>query len=150
MEKFLKFLKAEAIGGQIIRYSLAGLLLFGGFTKLVFIGETHFSFLESVFMATLETLSALGLIYHFKSPLLGVVGGILAILCILVRLFYALSWIQREIIGVESLWSSFEVVLSTFNNGIFHIVLLFGAAIYCVGNSYKEYIRQRITQPWPK
>jgi hypothetical protein len=150
MEKFLKYLKAEAIGGQVIRYSLAGLLLFGGFSKLVLIGETYFSFSGAVFIASLETLSAIGLIYHFRSPVLGITGGILALLCISIRLMYSLSWIKREIIGVSSLWGSLEVIVTTFNNGIFHIVLLFGAAIYCTGNSYKEYFRQRITQPWPK
>jgi hypothetical protein len=150
MEKLLKLLKAEAVGGQIIRYSLAGLLLFGGFAKLILIGESHFSFLESIFFASLETLSAIGLIYHFRSPLFGIVGGILALVCIAIRLIYSLSWVKREIIGVSSLWNSMEVIFTTFNNGIFHIVLLFGAAIYCTGNSYKEYVRKRITQPWPK
>lgn len=150
MEKLLKLLKAEAIGGQIIRYSLAGLLLFGGFAKLVLIGDTHFSFLEAVFIASLETFSAIGLIYHFRSPVWGIVGGILALVCIAIRLIYSLSWIKREIIGVTSLWDSMEVILTTFNNGIFHIILLFGAAIYCTGNSYKEYFRARLTQPWPK
>lgn len=150
MEKLLKLLKAEAIGGQIIRYSLAGLLLFGGFAKLVLIGGTYFSFLESVFIASLETLSAIGLIYHFRSPLLGIVGGILALVCITIRLIYSLSWIKKEIIGVNSLWDSIEIILTTFNNGIFHIILLFGAAIYCTGSSYKNYFRERITQPWPK
>lgn len=150
MEKFLKFLKAEAIGGQIIRYALAGLLLFGGFAKLVLLGETYFSFSGAVFIASLETMAAIGLIYHFRSPSLGIIGGILAFLCIILRLIYSLSWVKKEIVGMGSLWEAFEVVLSTFNNGIFHIILLFGAAIYCTGNSYKEYIRQRITQPWPK
>lgn len=150
MEKLLKLLKAEAIGGQIIRYSLAGLLLFGGFAKLVLIGGTYFSFLESVFIASLETLSAIGLIYHFRSPLLGIVGGILALVCITIRLIYSLSWIKKEIIGVNSLWDSIEIILTTFNNGVFHIILLFGAAIYCTGNSYKNYFKERITQPWPK
>lgn len=150
MEKFLKFIKAEAIGGHIIRYSLAGLLLFGGFTKLILTGETHFSFVASVLIAVLETLAALGLVYHFRSPLLGIAGAVLALLCILIRLIYSLSWIKKEIIGVHSFWNAFEVILSTFNNGLFHIVLLLGAAIYCMGNSYKEYIRERITQPWPK
>lgn len=150
MEKLLKLLKAEAVGGEIIRYSLAGLLLFGGFAKLILIGETHFSFLETVFFASLETLSAIGLIYHFRSSLFGIVGGTLALVCIAIRLIYSLSWVKREIIGVGSLWDSMEVIFTTFNNGIFHIVLLFGAAIYCTGNSYKEYVRKRITQPWPK
>lgn len=150
MEKYLKFLKAEAIGGQIIRYSLAGLLLFGGFTKLILIGETNFSLLEAILIASLETLSAIGLIYHFKSPLFGILGGLLALICILIRFVYSLTWIKSEMIEVGSLWKALEQLISTFNNGIFHIVLLFGAAIYCVGNSYKEYIRERITQPWPK
>jgi hypothetical protein len=150
MEKFLKFLKAEAIGGQIIRYALAGLLLFGGFAKLVLLGETDFSFSGAVFIASLETMAAIGLIYHFRSPALGIMGGILAFLCIILRLIYSLSWVKKEIVGMGSLWDALEVLLSTFNNGIFHIILLFGAAIYCTGNSYKEYIRQRITQPWPK
>lgn len=150
MEKFLKFLKAEAIGGQIIRYALAGLLLFGGFAKLVLIGGTFFSFSGAVFIASLETLAAIGLIYHFKSPVLGIAGGILALLSITLRLIYSLSWVKKEIVGMDSLWDAAGMVLSTFNNGVFHIILLFGAAIYCTGNSYKEYIRARITQPWPK
>lgn len=150
MEKFLKFIKAEAIGGQIIRYALAGLLLFGGFAKLVLIGETYFSFSGAVFIASLETLAAIGLIYHFRSPALGIVGGILALLCITLRLIYSLAWVKNKIVGMGSLWDAVEVVFNTFNNGIFHIILLFGAAIYCTGNSYKDYIRGRITQPWPK
>lgn len=150
MEKFLKYLKTEAIGGQIIRYSLAGLLLFGGFAKLVLFGESRFSFLQSVFIASLETASAIGLIYHFRSPLLGIIGGVLALICIFLRLIYSLAWVKNEIIGIDSLWNSFELVLSTFNNAIFHILLLVGAAIYCIGNSYKAYFRDRITEPWPK
>lgn len=150
MEKFFKFLKTEAIGGQIIRYALAGLLLFGGFAKLVFIGDPHFSFSAAVVLASLETMAAIGLIYHFRSAIFGIIGGAMALLCITIRLIYSLTWVNREIVGMGSLLDAAELVLSTFNNGIFHIILLFGAAIYCMGNSYKEYIRERITQPWPK
>ncbi len=150
MDKFLKFLKTEAIGGLIIRYSLAGLLLFGGFAKLILIGEINYNLLGAVIIAALETLSALGLLYHFKTPLLGVLGGGLAIICILIRFIYSLYWIKGEVTGLDSIWGAFQGMVSIFNNGLFYILLLFGAAIYCMGNSYKAYIHEKITQPWPK
>jgi hypothetical protein len=150
MEKFLKYLKTEAIGGQVIRYSLAGLLLFGGFAKLTLIGAMDYSILGAIVIAALETFSAIGLLYHFKTPFLGIIGGILAILSILIRLIYSLFWMKTDVIGIDSLWGAFQTLLAVFNNGLFYIILLFGAAIYCIGNSYKAYIRERITQPWPK
>ncbi|MEX2594711.1 MAG: hypothetical protein WD426_18225 [Anditalea sp.] len=150
MEKFLTYLKTEAIGGQVIRYSLAGLLLFGGFAKLTLIGAVDSHILWAIIIAALETLSAIGLLYHFKTPLLGILGGILATFCILIRFIYSLYWMKTGVIGIDSLWGAFQVILSVFNNGLFYVILLFGAAIYCIGNSYKAYVQERITQPWPK
>ncbi len=150
MDKFLKYLKTEAIGGQVIRFSLAGLLLFGGFAKLTLIGAVEAHFVGAIIIAAIETLSAIGLLYHFKNPFLGIIGGILAIFCILLRLFYSLFWIKAEVTGIDSLWGALQGILTLFNNGLFYIILLFGAAIYCIGNSYKAYFKERITQPWPK
>src|SRR5690554_4762370 len=150
MEKFLKYLKTEAIGGLIIRYSLAALLLFGGFAKLTLIGGVEDPLLWAIFIATIETIAALGLLLHSKNPLYGIIGGFLAVVCVLIRLLYSLFWIKAKVIGVNTVWESFQVILSLFNNGLFFIILLFGAAIYCIGNSYKAYIHGRITQPWPK
>ena len=150
MERFLKYLKTESIGGHVIRFSLAGLLLFGGFAKLALIGEISYPIAGTILLASIETLSAIGLLYHFKIPFLGIVGGFLAIFCILIRLIFSLFWMKTEMVGIESIWGAFHVVLSVFNNGLFFIMLLLGAAVYCMGNSYKAYIRQRITQPWPR
>lgn len=150
MERYLKYLKTEAVGGQVIRYSLAGLLLFGGFAKLVLIGKMDYPIVGAILIAGLETLSAIGLLYHFKVPLYGILGGILAIFCILIRLIYSIFWMKSTVTGIDSLWGAFQAILSIFNNGLFFILLLFGVGIYCVGNSYKAYIHQRITQPWPK
>lgn len=150
MERFLKYLKTESIGGHLIRFSLAGLLLFGGFAKLALIGEISSPIVGAILLASIETLSAIGLLYHFKSPLLGIMGGLLAIFCILIRLIFSLFWMKTEVIGIDSIWGAFQVVLSVFNNGLFFIILLTGAAVYCLGNSYKAYIHQRITQPWPR
>ncbi|HLW18675.1 MAG TPA: hypothetical protein VKX33_00030 [Cyclobacteriaceae bacterium] len=150
MEKFLKYLKTEAIGGLMIRYSLAGLLLFGGFAKLTLIGGIEDPIIWAIFIAAIETLAALGLLLHSKNPLYGILGGFLAVFCVLIRLVYSLFWIKAEIIGVNSVWEAFQVVLSLFNNGLFFVILLFGAAIFCIGNSYKAYIHRRITQPWPR
>lgn len=150
MERFLKYLKTESIGGHVIRFSLAGLLLFGGFAKLALIGEISSPIVGAILLASIETLSAIGLLYHFKSPLLGIMGGLLAIFCILIRLIFSLFWMKTEVIGIDSIWGAFQVVLSVFNNGLFFIILLTGAAVYCLGNSYKAYIHQRITQPWPR
>ena len=150
MEKFLKYLKTESIGGHVIRFSLAGLLLFGGFAKLALVGDINSPLVGAILLASLETLSAIGLLYHFKIPLLGIFGGFLAIVCILIRLIFSLFWMKTEIIGIESIWGALHTVWYVFNNGLFFIILLFGAAVYCMGNSYKAYIRQRITQPWPR
>ena len=78
------------------------------------------------------------------------IGGFLAIICVLIRLVYSLFWVKAEVLGINSIWEAFQVILSLFNNGLFFIILLFGAAVYCMGNSYKAYIHERITQPWPK
>src|SRR5690606_26965200 len=139
MERYLKYLKTEAVGGQVIRYSLAGLLLFGGFAKLVLIGKMDYPIVGAILIAGLETLSAIGLLYHFKVPLYGILGGILAIFCILIRLIYSIFWMKSTVTGIDSLWGAFQAILSIFNNGLFFILLLFGAGIYCVGNSYKAY-----------
>ena len=150
MEKFLKFLKTEAIGGHIIRLSLSGLLLFGGFAKLTLIGEVNYGVSLAVIIASMETLGAIFLLYHFRRPFVGILGGILAFLCIIHRLFYALFWIKSQNFGEDSILEAFGLLISTFNNGLFHILILLGAAIYCMGNSYKLYIKTGITQPWPK
>ncbi len=150
MEKFLKYLKTESIGGHIIRFALAGLLLFGGFAKLALVGEINYPIVGAILLASIETLSAIGLLYHFKIPVLGILGGFLAIFCILIRLIFSLFWMKTEMVGIESIWGAFHEVLSVFNNGLFFIMLLLGAAVYCMGNSYKAYFRQRITQPWPR
>lgn len=149
MEKFLKFLKTETIGGQIIRLSLAGLLLFGGFTKLILVGALGNNLFGAVLMAAIETLAAFGLLIHYRMPIYGVVGGILALLSIVIRLVYSYNWVKDKVLGTDSFLNAINSFLGTYNNGLFHIALLIGSAIYCLGNSYKEYIRQRITQPWP-
>jgi len=149
MDRMLKYLKTEAIGGHIIRFSLAGLLLFGGFAKLTLIGELGYNIVGALIISAIETLSAIGLLYHFKRPLMGIMGGFLAIISILIRLLYSIHWIKNDGRGSDSIWGAFQHILSMFNNGLFYIILLFGAAIYCMGNSYKSYIHGRITKPWP-
>lgn len=150
MEKFLKFLKTEAIGGHIIRFSLSGLLLFGGFTKLTLIGDVNYRIPLAVVIAAMETLGAIFLLYHFKRPFVGILGGILAFLCIIHRFIYSLFWVKTQTLGGDSFLEALQLLISTFNNGLFHILILLGAAVYCTGNSYKLYIKTRITQPWPK
>lgn len=150
MDKVLKFLKTEAIGGLIIRFSLAGLLLFGGFAKLIFIGEVNYNLAGAILIASIETISAIGLLYHYRAPMLGVIGGGLALVSIIIRFIYSLYWIKGAVSGDSSIWGAFLGIMTVFNNGLFYIILLFGAAIYCMGNSYKAYFRERITQPWPK
>ena len=149
MEKFLKFLKTEAIGGQIIRISLAGLLLFGGFTKLILVGGLDSNLFSAVLMAAIETLAAFGLLIHYRMPVYGIAGGLLALLAIFIRLIYSYNWVKDSVLGTDSYLNAINSFLGTYNNGLFHIILLIGSAIYCLGNSYKEYIRQRLTQPWP-
>lgn len=149
MEKFLNFLKTEAIGGTIIRLSLAGLLLFGGFTKLILVGALGNNLFGAVLMAAIETLAAFGLIIHYKMPVYGIAGAVLGLLSIFIRLVYSYNWVKHNILGTDSFLNAINSFLGTYNNGLFHIVLLIGSAIYCLGNSYKEYIRQRLTQPWP-
>ncbi|WP_143962205.1 hypothetical protein [Litoribacter populi] len=149
MEKFLKFLKTETIGGLIIRFSLAGLLLFGGFTKFTLIGAEGYSLQGAILMAGIETISSFCLIYHFRNPLMGIVGGLLALLSVVVRFIFTLYWIRTEVSSINSFFESFNIMTLIFNNGMFHIFLLIGAAVYCIGNSYKAYITERITKPWP-
>lgn len=149
MEKFLKFLKTESIGGQIIRFSLAGLLLFGGFTKLILVGALGQQLLGAILIAAIETLAAFGLIFHFRKPEMGIAGAMLAILSILIRIIYSLNYVKETLPNANNFLNALTAFLGVYNNGLFHISLLIGAAIYCLGNSYKEYIRNRLTQPWP-
>lgn len=149
MEKFLKFLKTEAVGGQIIRLSLVGLLLFGGFTKLILIGALGNNLFGAVLIAAVETLAAFGLLIHYRMPIYGMAGAALALVSIVIRLVYSYTWVKDNVLRTDSYLNAINSFLGTYNNGLFHIILLIGAAIYCLGNSYKEYIRQRLTQPWP-
>lgn len=149
MEKFLKFLKTESIGGHVIRFSLAGLLLFGGFTKLILVGALGHNLLGAIVIAAIETLAAFGLIIHYKRPEMGLAGAALAILAIIIRIIYSLNYVKESLTQTDSFLSAFATFLGLYNNGLFHIILLIGAAIYCMGNSYKNYFRNRLTQPWP-
>jgi len=150
MDKFLRFLKTEAIGGLIIRFSLAGLLLFGGFTKFTLIGAEGYSLEGAILMAAIETIASFCLIFHFRHPIMGILGGSLALLSVIIRFVFTLYWIRVEVTTIDSLFESFNIMTLVFNSGMFHIFLLVGASVYCIGNSYKDYIRARITQPWPK
>jgi uncharacterized membrane protein YkgB len=149
MEKFLKFLKTEAIGGHIIRLSLVGLLLFGGFTKLILAGALEKNLIGAIFLAAIETFAAFGLLIHYRIPLYGLIGSALAIVAIIIRLIFSYNWVKDTILRTDSYLQAINSFLGTYNNGLFHIILLLGASIYCMGNSFKEYIRHRITQPWP-
>jgi uncharacterized membrane protein YkgB len=149
MEQFLKYLKTESIGGHIIRMSLAGLLLFGGFTKLILVGALQHNLFGAVLIAAIETLAAFGLLIHYRMPIYGIVGAALALLSIVIRLVYSYNWVKDNVLGTDSYLNAINSFFGTYNNGLFHIVLLIGSAIYCLGNSYKEYIRLRLTQPWP-
>lgn len=149
MDKFLKFLKIESIGGHIIRFSLVGLLLFGGFTKLILVGAFVDGLFGAILVAAVETLAAFGLLIHYRKPIYGVAGGILAILSIVIRLIFSLNYVKENLSQTNSFLNAVNTFLGIYNNGLFHIILLLGAALYCLGNSYKEYIRDRITQPWP-
>lgn len=149
MEKFLKFLKTEAIGGHIIRLSLVGLLLFGGFTKLILVGALGTNLFGAVLIAAIETLAAFGLLIHYRMPTYGIIGAVLSLIAILIRLVFSYNWVKDNILRTDSYLQAINSFLGTYNNGLFHIILLIGAAVYCLGNSYKEYIRQRLTQPWP-
>ncbi|KEO72753.1 hypothetical protein [Anditalea andensis] len=150
MEKFLKLLKIETLGGLIIRFSLAGLLLFGGFSKFTLIGAEGYSLQGAILMAAIETISSFGILYHFKNPIMGIIGGLLALVSVIIRFVFTLYWLRTEIGSINSLFESFNIMTLVFNNGMFHIFLLIGASIYCTGNSYKHYITNRLTQPWPK
>ncbi|MDO6438199.1 hypothetical protein Q4534_12315 [Cyclobacterium sp. 1_MG-2023] len=149
METFLKYLKAEAIGGHIIRISLACLLLFGGFTKLILIGALEYNLFWSIILAAIETFAAFGLLIHYKKPIIGIAAGVLAVLSIFLRVVFSIGWVRDHILQSHSFLDAFGAILGVYNNGLFHIALLFGAGIYCLGNSYKAYIKERITKPWP-
>lgn len=149
METFLKYLKVEAIGGHIIRISLACLLLFGGFTKLKLIGALEYNLFWSILLAAIETFAAFGLLIHYKKPLLGIAAGVLALLSIFIRVIFSIGWVRDHILQTDSFVDAFGAILGVYSNGLFHIIILFGAGVYCLGNSYKAYIKERITRPWP-
>jgi len=149
VEKFLKYLKTESIGGHLIRISLACLLLFGGFTKLKLIGALEYNLFWAILLAGIETFAAFGLLIHYKRPLFGLVGGALALLSIFIRLIFSIGWVRDHVVQTDSFMVALNSIFGIYNNGLFHITLLFGAGIYCLGNSYKAYIKERITRPWP-
>ena len=133
METFLKYLKVEAIGGHIIRISLACLLLFGGFTKLKLIGALEYNLFWSIILAAIETFAAFGLIIHYKKPVIGIAAGVLAILSIFLRVVFSIGWVRDHILHSQSFLDAFGAILGVYNNGLFHIALLFGAAIPITG-----------------
>ncbi|WP_222851997.1 hypothetical protein [Cyclobacterium plantarum] len=145
----MKYLKTESIGGHIIRISLACLLLFGGFTKLKLIGALEYNLFWAILLAGIETFAAFGLLIHYKRPLFGLAGGILAILSIFIRIVFSIGWVRDNVLQTDSFIVALNSIFGIYNNGLFHISLLFGAGIYCLGNSYKAYIKERITRPWP-
>lgn len=150
MEKFLKLVKVESIGGIIIRFSLAGLLLFGGFTKFRLIGAEGYSLQGAILMASIETISSFCILYHFRRPIMGIIGGTLALISVIIRFIFTLYWLRSEVVNIDTLFESLNIMTIVFNNGMFHIFLLVGSCIYCTGNSYKAYLTQRLIQPWPK
>ncbi|WP_439482652.1 hypothetical protein [Cyclobacterium plantarum] len=145
----MKYLKTESIGGHIIRISLACLLLFGGFTKLKLIGALEYNLFWAILLAGIETFAAFGLLIHYKRPLFGLAGGILAILSIFIRIVFSIGWVRDNVLQTDSFIVALNSIFGIYNNGLFHISLLFGAGIYRLGNSYKAYIKERITRPWP-
>ncbi|SHN29154.1 hypothetical protein SAMN04488057_1176 [Cyclobacterium lianum] len=149
MEKFLKYLKTESVGGHLIRISLACLLLFGGFTKLKLIGALDYNLFWAILLAGIETFAAFGLLIHYKRPILGLAGGVLALLSIFIRIVFSIGWVRDNVLQTDSFIVALNSIFGIYNNGLFHITLLFGAGIYCLGNSYKAYIKERITRPWP-
>lgn len=79
------------------------------------------------------------LLLHFKSPKIGVVGGISAGIFFLVSAFIIFTTDMQ----VEAPWKFVYL----------HIVkdiLLFVASIVLTGESLKELVRDKITQPFPK
>jgi uncharacterized membrane protein YkgB len=103
----------------------------------------------SIILAAIETFAAFGLIIHYKKPLMGIAAGVLAVLSIFLRVIFSIGWVRDHILQSHSFLDAFGAILGVYNNGLFHIALLFGAGIYCLGNSYKAYIKERITKPWP-
>lgn len=145
----MKYLKTESIGGHLIRISLACLLLFGGFTKLKLIGALEYNLFWAIILAGIETFAAFGLLIHYKRPVLGLAGGVLALLSIFIRIVFSIGWVRDNVLQTDSFIVALNSIFGIYSNGLFHITLLFGAGIYCLGNSYKAYIKERITRPWP-
>lgn len=79
------------------------------------------------------------LLLHFKSPKIGVVGGISAGIFFLVSAFIIFTTDMQ----VEAPWKF--VYLHVVKD-----ILLFVASIVLTGESLKELVRDKITQPFPK
>ncbi len=122
----LKLLQIENIGKTILRIMLSlGLLLIG--TNISAQGSNTASSLVCVLLIVI----ACGLYTHYFKATWGIVFGGLAIIT-----FISLSiWMS-----IKS-FSALDLVM---------YLLFASAALVATGQSFKEYIRQRITAPFPK
>lgn len=134
-----RLLKIEKIGQQLLR---GGIALY-----LASIVYFTFSIPRSTGLAQLHTglisLLLIGilflLLFHYKNPRAGILGGIGAILFFIISAF----WVGYEDYSDNTAYSM--IFLHTIKD----ILLAFGALVL-TGESVKEMIRQKITQPFPK
>jgi hypothetical protein len=131
-------LKIEKIGKQLLRGGIALYLASIVFFSLANIRTSGFVGFQTGLLALVLILIIFLLLFHYKNPKAGAIGGIGAIL------FFLAS-------GLLSNYNNYLAEFPAsiiFINVIKDILLAFGSLIL-TGESIKEMVRERITKPFP-
>jgi uncharacterized membrane protein YkgB len=130
-----KILQVEKQGKKVLRIGLSIYLISIALLTFQLNTDRLWMILVSFFLMIISAL----LLFHFKNPKIGMFGGLGAMA------FFLLSALLLAISDVQALLPWQTVYLHVIKD----ILLLFSAAVL-VGESLKEMIRIRITQPFPK
>jgi hypothetical protein len=132
-------LKIEKIGKQLLRGGIALYLLSIVFFSFGNINTSGFGGLQTGLLALVLIVIILMLLFHYKNPKAGAIGGIGSLL------FFLAS-------GLLTNYNDYMMdipVSIIFMNVIKDILLAFGSLIL-TGESVKEMVRVQITKPFPK
>ncbi|WP_226390296.1 hypothetical protein [Penaeicola halotolerans] len=122
----LKLLQIENIGKTILRIMLSLVLLLIGIST-----STQGANTASSLICVLLIVIACGLHTHYFKPTWGIVFGGLAMI----------TFISLSVWMMFKSFSAFDLTM---------YLLFASASLVATGQSFKEYIRQRITAPFPK
>lgn len=134
-----KLLKIEKTGKQLLRGGIAIYLASIVFFTFSLSGPSVMVQVQNGLVTTLLVGILFLLLFHYKNPKAGIIGGIGAIL------FFIFSGL---IVGYNDYAGNASSAI-IFLHIIKDVLLAFGSLVL-TGESVKEMVRQRITKPFPK